>query len=187
MTGHIVAKRSRLQLDGWTGKSGVDLRAATKQYVLERVRGETLALGHLTGGKKAKRMEDYLARTFDELIGRASGPMKIRLILQPIAASLIAIRAGVKDARESRPLYFWSILHERRRRRELLLEGWKHVGQVFVLAFIIDCVYQIIVLSWFYPGQSVIVALVLAVAPYLIFRGVFHWIWRRRRHGGTSD
>ncbi|HTG16351.1 MAG TPA: hypothetical protein VK747_13970 [Blastocatellia bacterium] len=53
------------------------------------------------------------------------------------------------------------------------MEGWRDVGQVFVIAFVIDCVYQIYV---FRPGQSVIMAAVLAVLPYLIFRGAFHRI-----------
>ena len=64
--------------------------------------------------------------------------MKLRPILQPIAATIIAIRAGVRDARGLRPLYFWSIFRERGRRSEIIHEGWRDVGQVFVIAFVID-------------------------------------------------
>lgn len=126
-------------------------------------------------------MEDFLARSWEALVGRLSGPMQFRLVLQPLAATIYAIRAGVRDARGLRPLYFWSIFRERGRRGEIIREGWRDVGQVFVLAVIIDCVYQLYVLHWFYPGQSVIVASVLAVLPYLIFRGTFNRIWRYRQ------
>jgi hypothetical protein len=131
-------------------------------------------------------MEDFLVRGWEALIGRLSGPMQFRLVLQPLAAIIIAIRAGVRDARGLRPLYFWSIFRERGRRGEIIREGWRDVGQVFVVAVIIDCVYQLYVLRWFYPGQSVIVAAVLAVVPYLIFRGTFNRIWRYRQDSKSS-
>lgn len=132
-------------------------------------------------------MEDFFVRSWEALIGRLSGPMKFRLVLQPLAAIIYAIRAGIRDARESRPLYFWSIFSERGRRREIIRDGWKDVGRVFVFALVIDCVYQLYVLRWFYPGQSVIVAAILAVLPYLAFRGASNRIWRRRQANIAQD
>lgn len=43
-----------------------------------------------------------------DLIDRVSGPMRFRLILQPVMAVIFAIRAGLKDAKEGRPPYFWA-------------------------------------------------------------------------------
>jgi len=74
--------------------------------------------------------------------------MKIRLILQPIAAILLAIRAGVHDTRASRPLYFWLICTDRVHLRDILRDGWKDVGRVFVIAVVIDFIYQVIVFQW---------------------------------------
>src|SRR5262245_18380233 len=74
--------------------------------------------------------------------------MKIRLILRPITAILLAIRAGVHDARASRPLYFWLICTDRVHRRDILRDGWKAVGRVFVIAVVIDFIYQVIVFQW---------------------------------------
>ena len=45
-------------------------------------------------------MEDLLTRIFENLIDRVSGPMKFRLILQPLMATIFAIRSGLKDAKE---------------------------------------------------------------------------------------
>jgi hypothetical protein len=131
-------------------------------------------------------MEDFLMRMWEEIVGRGSGPMKIRLILQPLAAAILAIRAGVKDAREGCPLYFWSIFTDQVHRRAILRDGWKDVGRVFVIAVIIDCIYQVIVFRWFYPSQALIVAVILALLPYLVFRGLLNRIARRWHPGAAA-
>jgi hypothetical protein len=48
-------------------------------------------------------MKDILARVWENLVGRVGGPLTFRLILQPTMAAILAIRAGLKDARGSRP------------------------------------------------------------------------------------
>jgi hypothetical protein len=40
-------------------------------------------------------------------------------------------------------------------------------------------VYQILVLRFVYPGETIIVAFVLAIVPYLILRGLVNRIARR--------
>ena len=116
-------------------------------------------------------MEDLLARLVENLGDRVSGPMKFRLILQPIMATIFAVRSGLLDAREGRPPYFWAIFTDPVNRREMLRDGWKAVGKVFVIAVIIDVVYQYMVLRWIYPGEAIIVAILLAFIPYLLVRG----------------
>jgi hypothetical protein len=54
-------------------------------------------------------MEDLLIRVWNNMIARVEGPMNFRLFLQPTMATIFAIRSGLKDAREGRPVYFWSI------------------------------------------------------------------------------
>ena len=46
-----------------------------------------------------------------------------------------------------------------------------------------DGVYQAIVLKTFYPGEMVLVAILLAFVPYLLLRGPFARLmgWRSRR------
>jgi len=116
-------------------------------------------------------MEEIFTRVWENLIGRISGPMTFRLILQPIMAVIFAIRAGLKDAKEGRPPYFWALFTHPAERRQLLRDGWKSVGRVFILAIVIDAVYQFIVCRCFYPGEALIVAFVLAIVPYLLVRG----------------
>ena len=125
-------------------------------------------------------MEDLLSRIFENLIDRVSGPMKFRLILQPLMATIFAIRSGLKDAKEGKPAYFWALFTDPEHRGDLLRSGWKSVGKVFVIAIIIDFVYQLIVFRWFYPLEALIVAAILAFVPYLVIRGPVNRIAKRK-------
>ena len=107
--------------------------------------------------------------------------MKFRLILQPLMAAFFAVRAGLKDAREERPPYFWGIFKHPDQRSDMLRDGWKSVGKVFVIAIVIDLVEQIIFFGWFYPGEALLVALTLAFIPYLLIRGPVNRIARAQR------
>jgi len=116
----------------------------------------------------------------DMLIGRTIGPMKLRLILQPTMAAIFAIRAGLKDAREGWPPYLWSIFTNPADRHDMLRHGWKDVRRVFIVAFILDVVYELIVFHWVFPVQALLVAFVLAIVPYAVIRGPITRVMRQR-------
>ena len=125
-------------------------------------------------------MDDLFARIWHDLIGRVSGPMKFRLLLQPVMAIIFATRSAIKDARQGNPPYFWALFTNPAERRKMLQSGWKDIGKVFVMAMIVDVLYQIIVHRWVYPGEVVFVALLLAIVPYLLIRGPLNRVLRRR-------
>jgi len=116
-------------------------------------------------------MEDMFTRFFDDLVGRMTGPMKFRMVMQPFMAVLFAIRDGRKDAFAGQVPYFWSILSNPEHRRDLLRSGWKSVGKVFILAIVLDAVYQFKVLRTFHVVEAMVVAVLLALVPYLLVRG----------------
>src|SRR5258707_826621 len=117
-------------------------------------------------------MDEMWMRIASDLAARVSGPMKFRLVLQPVMAAIFAIRAGLADARAGKPPYFWTLVTDPAQRAYMIKDGWKSVGKVFVLALVLDVVYQIIVSRFVYPGEAIIVAFVLAIVPYLILRGL---------------
>jgi hypothetical protein len=127
-------------------------------------------------------MDDVLARIWENLAGRIGGPMSFRLVLQPAIAMILAVRAGLHDAHFRRPAYGWAILSDPLHRRELLREGWKAIAKVFVMAIVIDVVYQLVVFRWIHPLQAVIVAFLLACVPYLLIRGPVNRLMRSRHH-----
>jgi hypothetical protein len=85
-------------------------------------------------------MEDVVTRFVADLIGRLSGPLTLRLFLQPAVATLLAVRDGVKDAQEGR--------------------------------------YQVLVFRWLYPVEAMVTAVILAIVPYVLLRGVVNRVAR---------
>jgi len=136
-------------------------------------------------------MEEMIVRGWNNIVSRVGGPMTFRIILQPAMAALLALLAGLRDARENRPPYLWTLITAPSQRGDLLRQGWKAIGRVFVLAIIMDTIYQLIVLRWLYPLELVIVAILLAVVPYLLIRGpvnrVASWFYRRRKTSVVAD
>ncbi len=123
-------------------------------------------------------MEEILARFTENLVGRLHGPLTLRFLLQPAVAIFFATRAGLRDARGNRPPYFWALLNNAEHRRDMLREGWRDVGKVFLIAIVLDIIYQLIVVRWIYPGETLVVAAGLALFPYLLFRGAITRIAR---------
>lgn len=115
-------------------------------------------------------MGDHLS-FIDGLLARVDGPMSLRLVLQPLMALIFAFRDGRKDAREGRAPYFWALFTDPRHRREMLESGWKSIGKVFVIAIVLDLVFQYIVFHEFRPIGALGAGIVLAIIPYALLRG----------------
>jgi hypothetical protein len=146
------------------------------EHLIDQAPAGWKAYGAFIGVGEA--MEELFTRFWNDLTGRIGGPMSFRLVLQPTMAMIFAIRDGLKDAREGRPAYFYSLFTDPANRRSRLREGFKAVARVFVFAIVMDLIYQLIVLRWFYPLQALIVAFVLAFLPYILLRGPVNRIAR---------
>ncbi|MFT3878490.1 MAG: hypothetical protein QM703_02385 [Gemmatales bacterium] len=116
-------------------------------------------------------MEEAIKRGWEDLIGRADGLMHFRIILQPAVAIFFAIRAGLRDARQGKPAFLWTVYADANQRRALLREGWKDVGMVFCVALVLDAIYQVISHSSIYTLELLVTATLLAIVPYVIVRG----------------
>jgi hypothetical protein len=114
---------------------------------------------------------DLVVRFWDEMIARPAGPMKFRFVLQPVVASALAIRDGMKDAHLERTPYFWTIVSDPTRRERRVVEGIKAVSRVLILGAVMDVIYQYVVLDGLRPLQTVVIAFFLAFLPYAIVRG----------------
>ena len=123
-------------------------------------------------------------RIWQNLLERPGGPMTFRFVLQPIMATIAALVDGVKDARNGRDPYFWTILTNPAKRGTRLHEGLIATARVILLGLCMDLIYQFIVFDTFHPAEAVIVAGLLAFVPYLLLRGpitrVARW-WLARR------
>lgn len=104
----------------------------------------------------------------------------MRFYLQPFMATIAALRDGRKDARAGRPPFGWALFtaHDPHQRRALLRDAWHGFGKIFLLALFLDIIYQIVVLEGLRPVAGLIVAVLLAVLPYMVLRGLFNRLFR---------
>jgi len=86
-------------------------------------------------------------------------------------AVILAIRAGMKDASDHRSPYLWGLRYERSERGPLVRSALKDIGRLFLVAVVLDCIYQVVEIHWIYPVQALIVGFVLAIVPYVSVRG----------------
>ena len=136
-------------------------------------------------------MDDILKRFWENLVARPTGPLSFRLMIQPTVATVLAIRSGLKDAREGRPAFLWAAVTKPAHRADLLRHGWKDVRTVFILAVALDAIYQLIVQRGVYVLELLIVPTALAIVPYCLLRGpvarIAKRLGRRRRSGSEKQ
>ena len=117
-------------------------------------------------------MNDFWHLIADQIQDRVSGPMKFRIVLQPVMATFLAVRSGLRDAKNGAQPYFYDLISSPGRRGELLKEGWKSIARLFFLAMVLDAIYQIFVEHSFHLRAALFVAILLAILPYLLLRGI---------------
>ena len=113
--------------------------------------------------------------------------MTFRVIIQPAVAVLFAIRAGLHDAREGQPPFLWTVFSNPGRRHELLRQARIDVGNVFIVALVLDSIYQVMVHSGIYAFELLLTATILALVPYVIVRGLVTRLARRQSAVSRAD
>ena len=119
-----------------------------------------------------------IGRGWENFLARPSGSLSLRFYIQPTMAGLLALRAGIQDARQGRQGYLWAILRRPERRLQLLHEGWRGAMTPFRLALVLDCIYQIMTIRFVYPLELLFTATLLALVPYALLRGPFNRLAR---------
>ena len=130
---------------------------------------------------------DVNQRIWHDIYERPGGKMWFRFILQPVLATIAALHDGIKDARAGRSPYLYTILTNRGERRGRLWEAVIATGRTLLLGIIMDAIYQVMVLKTYYPGENAIVAILLALVPYILLRGPIARIARRRYEPKPDD
>jgi len=131
---------------------------------------------------------DMLTARGEHLFDRFNGPLNFRLIVMPLVVAIFAIRGHFRDAREGKPLFRWPFRKNRAESIQVLKSGFKDFGKVFIMACLLDTIYQIMVLQAFYPGELIVVAIVSAVVPYFLVRGPLMRVacWLNPKWAGKS-
>lgn len=112
--------------------------------------------------------------------------MSFRFFIQPGVALVFAIRAGWRDARLGKPSILCDLLSDPMTRHERFRQVWKDVGTVFLVALVLDSIYQIIVQGGIFALELLITATLLALVPYVVARGLFTMVAKRAGVGKGS-
>jgi hypothetical protein len=127
-------------------------------------------------------------RFWADIFERIHGPMTFRFYLQPVMALLAAVPDGIRDARLEHKSFFWSAWWDKNASAGRLREGAVSTARVVLLGISMDVIYQSKVLDRFYPAEALMMAILLAVIPYFIFRWIVEraatW-WLARKGGGA--
>lgn len=130
---------------------------------------------------------EVVTRIWHNLLDRPGGPFVFRFVLQPIMATVAALRDGLHDARTGRAPFLWTVLTDPVRRRARLDEGLIATSRILLLGLAIDSAYQVIEFDDFHPAEAVIIAVLLAFVPYLLLRGLVTRIARRWVGEGSTS
>ena len=109
-------------------------------------------------------------RFWSDIFERIHGPMTFRFYLQPTMALLAAFPDGIRDARLGHKSFFWSAWWNKDAPTGRLREGAVSTARVVLLGLSMDIIYQFKALDRFYPAEALMMAILLAVIPYFIFR-----------------
>lgn len=128
-------------------------------------------------------------RFWADIFDRIHGPMTFRFYLQPVMAAIAALPDGIRDARSGHSSFFWSALWKRDVPTGRLWQGLIATARVVLLGISMDVIYQFKVLDRFYPGEALMMAILLALIPYFIFRWIVEWAagwWLDDKGSGTA-
>lgn len=126
-------------------------------------------------------MQIILANFATYIIARLDGPLHFRFFIQPLMAAVLAFRDGRIDAKKGRTPYAWTILTSPEHRQFLIKDGWQGISKIFILALVLDIIYQLIALRSLNPITALMVGCLLAIIPYVLLRGVANRLTRRRK------
>jgi hypothetical protein len=87
-------------------------------------------------------------------------------------AAIFANSHGLKDARNDRTPYFWTIVSVPNERAPRLREELKAAARIILIALVIDTIYQVIELKTFYPAEAPIIPVLRSFLPYVVLRGL---------------
>jgi hypothetical protein len=132
---------------------------------------------------------DAHQRFWSDIFARFGGPMTFRLFLQPTMAAIAALHDGIKDARQGHKSFFWTAWRDSTQQTGRLREGLLSTARIMLLGISMDVFYQFKELKTFYPAEAAMIAILLAVVPYFVFRWIIEYgaRWWFARQGRAAQ
>jgi hypothetical protein len=128
--------------------------------------------------------------SFFESIGRdlsgrgiLGGKFQLRLILQPLAAILLGLKFGIRDAKAGKLPFFQALVEKGGDRAKLLREAARDAVIPLAVALLLDSILQHMINGRIRPLASVVVGGLLVFLPFLIVRALTNRVWSHGHPG----
>ena len=122
-----------------------------------------------------------------DLTGRGllGGKFQLRLILQPLIATVLGIRFGLRDAKHGKPPFLMSLVEAKgeakgdakKDRLAILKQGLRDAIVPLCVALILDGILQRMTIGYIRPLAAVVVGTLLVFLPFVIVRGLTNRVW----------
>ena len=120
----------------------------------------------------------------DELTSRLSGgPFRFRLIVQPVMAAILGVRAGVADAKSGMSPFILGLLTRRAVSKSHVKTALRHLTVPVLIATVLDALVQYIMFGHIRPLTALIVGTLLMSTPYSLARALSNRVRTRRGVG----
>jgi hypothetical protein len=139
-------------------------------------------VARLVGRIEIMASPDFGDSIWRDLSGRGmfGGSFQWRLIIQPLAAILLGIRVGRRDAREGRLPFFQALLQGTGERGNLLAKAVRDAMVPLAVAFIVDSILQHMINRRIRPLAAFVVGGLLVFLPFLVARALANRAARSR-------
>ena len=117
-----------------------------------------------------------------DLSGRGilGGSFQLRLILQPLAAMLLGLRFGIRDAKQGLAPFFKDVAHSRGQRGSMVRHSARDALVPLIVALVLDSILQHMINGRVRPLAALIVGGLLVFLPFLIIRALSNRLWTHR-------
>ena len=114
------------------------------------------------------------------VVARLGGPLKFRLIFQPLVAVILGVRHGWQDAKRGEPSLLASIITEPHGRSTRILALVKGILFAMILACVFDGIDQYLIFGWVRISGALTLGITIVALPYIAARVVTGWSMFKR-------
>jgi hypothetical protein len=109
---------------------------------------------------------------FERLVARFTGPMNLRFVVQPVVATLLGIRDGVRDARKGQTPFLRDLWMRPEKRPSQLKKALERLVIPLAAAIILDGIVQYLMFRHVRLLGAVIVGTAIMGLPYSLAREI---------------
>ena len=115
--------------------------------------------------------------------GMFGGSFQFRLILQPLAAIILGVRIGIRDAKHGDRPFFQALARQKGERGGLVAKAARDSVVPLTAAFIVDSSLQHRINHRIRPLEALLVGGLLVFLPFLIARALTNRVWTHGHPG----